>query len=58
MRYPFQPAANPGLDLSGSGRGNNELSGYFTVYEIAYDSTGNLVRFAADLSSIPKTWGE
>lgn len=34
-RYPFQPAAQPGLDFSGSGRGCNQLSGEFTIAELA-----------------------
>ena len=36
-RYPFQEAGEPGLDVSGDGRGCNELTGAFTVLDIAPD---------------------
>lgn len=47
MRWPFQTAGIPGLDVSGNGRGLNQLSGQFTVYDIAYGSSGTITRFAA-----------
>src|SRR5262245_4332780 len=37
-----------GLDVSGSGRGCNELTGRFVVLEAQYDGGGNVVKFAAD----------
>jgi hypothetical protein len=36
-RYPFQETGEPGLDVSGDGRGCNELTGSFTVLDIAPD---------------------
>jgi hypothetical protein len=43
-RYPFNDGT-PGLDISGMGRGCNELSGTFTVDEIAFDPDGTLRTF-------------
>ncbi|MBN2577591.1 MAG: tandem-95 repeat protein [Pirellulales bacterium] len=37
-RYPFQSADEPGLDVSGDGRGSNTLTGQFTVLQVAHDS--------------------
>ena len=45
-RYPFTPFN--GLDVSGPGRGCNELTGRFVVYDIAVASDGKVQRFAAD----------
>lgn len=45
QRYPFQTAGHPGMDVSGSGRGCNTLSGQFSVLEI--DSPTSPQRFAA-----------
>ena len=36
-RYPFQEVGEPGLSVSGDGRGCNELTGSFTVLDIAPD---------------------
>jgi hypothetical protein len=44
-RFPFQSAGHPGLNVAGSGRGCNMLSGQFTVLE--FDSAANPMRFAA-----------
>lgn len=35
-RYPFNSTSTPGMDVSGDGRGCNELTGSFTVHEAAY----------------------
>ncbi len=40
LRYPFQGAAAPGLDFSGNHRGCNELSGTFTIQDIAFGPNG------------------
>jgi VCBS repeat-containing protein len=46
MRYPFQDASHPGLDVSGNGRGSNTLTGQFAVYDVVFN--GNvLTNFAA-----------
>ncbi|HEX8602071.1 MAG TPA: PEP-CTERM sorting domain-containing protein [Pseudoduganella sp.] len=48
-RFPFNSPTRPGLDVSGNGRGNNTLYGWFNVLEIDYDdTTGELARFAVD----------
>jgi large repetitive protein len=47
-RWPFQSPTAPGLDVTGDGRGCNTLAGRFTVFEIEYDASGNVVRFAVD----------
>jgi VCBS repeat-containing protein len=46
MRWPFQDPDEPGLDVSGYGRGLNQLLGEFTVYDVAYGTSG-VQRFAA-----------
>lgn len=47
-RFPFQSPTRPGLSVSGSGRGCNELSGRFVVLEIEITPGGDVERFAAD----------
>ena len=47
-RYPFQPAAQPGLSVTGNGRGCNTLTGRFTILEVVYGSGSTVVSFAAD----------
>ncbi len=47
-RYPFQAASVPGMDISGHGRGCNQLTGRFRIHQIDYDSAGTLKAFAAD----------
>lgn len=47
-RYPFNSPTRPGLSVSGAGRGNNELSGWFNVLEVAYGANGDLERLAVD----------
>jgi len=37
----------PGLDVTGGGRGCDQVVGSFTVYDATYDTSGNLVSFAA-----------
>jgi VCBS repeat-containing protein len=46
-RWPFQAPNEPGLDVSGYGRGLNRLKGEFTVYDVGYSPTGGVTRFAA-----------
>ncbi len=45
-RYPFN-GPNPGLSVSGSGRGCNMLTGSFVVREVAWAADGSLDRFSA-----------
>jgi hypothetical protein len=48
-RLPFQQPSEPGLSVSGDGRGCNQLTGRFDILEVVYDPhTGNVVHFAAD----------
>jgi hypothetical protein len=44
----FQQPGHPGMDIGGLGRGCNQLSGSFTVRDVAYDATGLLTRLAVD----------
>ncbi|MEX2174301.1 MAG: Ig-like domain-containing protein [Pirellulaceae bacterium] len=47
-RFPFQTATEPGLDVSGYGRGLNRLKGSFVVHDVAYGAAaGTVTRFAA-----------
>jgi hypothetical protein len=46
-RYPFNEAYEPGLSLSGDGRGCNTLTGRFEVHEAEYGPFGYLVKFHA-----------
>jgi hypothetical protein len=48
VRYPFQGPGQPGLSVSGDGRGCNTLTGRFEVLEVTYGPTGGVVSFAAD----------
>ena len=43
-RTPFREAGRPGLDVSGSGRGCNTVTGWFDVLDIAYDASGRVRR--------------
>lgn len=47
-RYPFQAATEPGLSVSGTGRGCNMLTGRFTVLEIVYGAGTTITSFAAN----------
>ncbi|HEV7223314.1 MAG TPA: hypothetical protein VGN42_11480, partial [Pirellulales bacterium] len=46
-RAAFHPPNQPGLDVSGDGRGSNTLTGSFTITEAVYDASGNVLRFDA-----------
>ena len=41
-RAPFRSGSEPGLEVSGNGRGCNTLGGSFTIDAIAFDGTGKL----------------
>jgi hypothetical protein len=61
-RYPFQSPKVPGFSLSGHGNSCNQLQGRFVIYEVTFDGSGNLLRFAADFEQhcemeIPATSG-
>jgi DNA-binding beta-propeller fold protein YncE len=48
MRAAFRPAGAPGLDVSGSGRGCNTLTGRFDVAALAFDAYGEVSLFDAN----------
>jgi hypothetical protein len=49
QRAPFREGKHPGIDVSGAGRGCNEISGRFTVLEFSYDyTTGEIQHVAID----------
>lgn len=48
QRFPFQASGNPGLNISGAGRGCNTLAGRFAISDVAYAANGDVQRFAAD----------
>jgi hypothetical protein len=47
VRYPFQGPGQPGLSLSGDGRGCNTLTGRFDVLEATFGPNGYVERFHA-----------
>jgi len=47
-RFPFQAPVDHGLDVSGDGRGCNELDGAFQVHEVVYGAASSIDQFAAD----------
>ena len=47
-RYPFNPASEPGLTLSGNHRGNNRNTGYFRVLEADFGPGTTVNRFAVN----------
>ena len=47
-RYPFNAPTEPGLNVSGSGRGCNTLTGRFLVHEVVYGALNQVESFAAD----------
>ncbi len=46
-RYPFQGPNQPGLDISGDGRGSNMLTGQFRVNELTFGPDSDVVSFSA-----------
>jgi hypothetical protein len=44
----FQSATSPGLDVFGSGRGCNQVTGRFVIHELAVAPDGSVLRFVAD----------
>lgn len=49
-RWPFQDDDQPGLTLSGNGRGNNTNSGFFNILDISYLPDGALNSIAVDFT--------
>lgn len=46
-RFPLQSSGVPGISFSGNGRGCYTLSGRFEVFNVSYDSSGNVVSLKA-----------
>jgi hypothetical protein len=44
----FGDAKHPGLDIGGCGRGHNDSTGKFEIFDISFDESGNVVSFAAN----------
>jgi len=49
-RTPTRDGIQAGLDFYGNHRGNNRLTGFFNVLDIAYDPAGLLQTFAVDFT--------
>jgi hypothetical protein len=49
-RHPFNSGTEPGLSVNGNCRGYNRSIGWFTVLEVSYDTSFDLVSFAADFA--------
>jgi hypothetical protein len=47
-RYPFNPDTNPGMWLSGNHRGDNQITGYFTVLEADFGPGATVNHFSVD----------
>ncbi|MGW0424541.1 hypothetical protein [Streptomyces sp. NPDC003015] len=47
-RYPFNDATEPGLSLSGNGRGCNQLTGTFTISAVEFGPQGYVKKLDAD----------
>lgn len=47
-RWPFNPYEETGMSLQVTSRGNNTLSGYFTILEFEMNPNGTVSRFAVD----------
>ena len=61
-RYPFN-GPEAGFNLSGNGRGCNNLAASFTVHQAVFDQDGNVVIFWASFyqnceGGSPAAWGE
>ncbi|MCX7554684.1 hypothetical protein OS175_12405 [Marinicella sp. S1101] len=46
-RFPFQDASEPGLSVSGAGRGCNTLTGRFDILTVEYNTNGDVESFIA-----------
>ena len=62
-RAAFHPPSQPGLEVSGDGRGSNTLTGSFTITQAVYDASGNVLRFDATFvqhseGAVPALTGE
>ena len=63
VRYPFQSAGQPGLSVSGDGRGCNTVTGRFDVLDVAFGPNGYIERLHARFEQhceggVPALYGE
>jgi hypothetical protein len=54
-RYPFNSPTKPGLSVYGNGAGDNTSDGWFDILDVAFDSSGNLLRLAVDFKQYDET---
>lgn len=47
-RFPFNSPTRPGMSISGNGRGNNTLGGWFDVLDVDYENLGIVSTLAVD----------
>ncbi|MDY6902320.1 MAG: DUF4347 domain-containing protein [Cyanobacteriota bacterium] len=52
IRFPFQSLNQPGLSVSGEGRGNNKLTGEFSVSQIIYGLNDKVTSFDATFEQL------
>ena len=52
IRFPFQDFNQPGLSVSGEGRGNNKLTGEFTVNQVIYGLNDKITSFDANFEQL------
>jgi hypothetical protein len=50
VRYPSNSPLLPGMDVSGGSRGFNQLSGWFNVLQVSYDSAQQISALAIDFA--------
>ncbi|HET7489363.1 MAG TPA: Ig-like domain repeat protein [Acidimicrobiales bacterium] len=55
-RAAFRQPGEPGIDISGDGRGCNNITGQFTVEEISFGPDGSLATFAASYEQRCEGW--
>lgn len=49
-RYPFNDVDEPGLSVSGEGRGCNTLSGEFTIHDVEFGHDDEVLKFEASFT--------
>jgi hypothetical protein len=57
-RYPFNSPTRPGLSVYGAGRGDNQSSGWFYVFDFARAANGELARLAIDFKQFDENLTE
>ena len=52
QRWSMADAGHPAIEVSGDGRGCNDIAGSFTVSDVVYAPDGSLSRFSAAFSQV------